>query len=177
MTKIQSRIQKQLLDFQANTSEPRWSSYLLEELFKSVASEGGTSSDILKPLYSLVGQPHLSKVLANFNSDVARYAFSSFRNTNQTADLEWMRDAVATGCTAPQAHLALYTLPTELLTPSCVLSILKALAETPYWSEAVVNLEEETEKGEVRDLLTAWLSEGVAVGCRTDVERLAGIAS
>ncbi len=75
-------------------------------------------------------------------------------------------------CTPAQAYLALYTLPSKLLSPRCVLSILQSLAGTPFWSEAIANLEEEAESEHVRDLLSEWLATGVDPLCRADVERL-----
>ena len=131
--------------------------------------------DVFQAVYPLIGRSELSSEMANFGKELATVAFSSFYKSYESSDLRWLRDEVSNGCTTAQGYFALYTLPPELLTPSCVLAILKVLVGTPYWAEAVANLEDETENGDVRKLLREWLSMGVDDHGRLDVERMAGI--
>lgn len=175
MTNLRDLIHRRLLDFQADGPDPRWSSHTLNELFSSAISKGGNVGDILQTLFPLLDQSQLSPELANFNKDVATCAFSSYQESYHKSSLQWMCDAVRNGCTAPQAYLALYSMPPQLLDAECVVSIFKALAATPFWPEAVANLEDATGNTQAQDLLTQWLSSNIEPECRPDVERMVKI--
>ena len=176
MTDYHEYIRQQLHSFNANSTEPCWSSYRIEQLFQSVTSEGGSVGDVLESLYPLLNHPHLSQVLADFIKTLAIQAFSGYQESYQNSNLRWMSDAVRGECAAPQAYLALYSLPPKLLDASCILSIFKALASTSFWSEAVANLEGEVDGVEAQELLNEWLSSGIQPHCRSDVERMANIS-
>lgn len=172
MTNLQDSVRQRLLDFQANTPDPRWSSHTLDELFSSVVSQGGSVGDVFQTLFPLLDQLELTPELASFSKDVATCGFSNYHESYEKSNFEWMRDEVRNGCTAPQAHLALYSIPPQLVDGICIVSIFKALDGTPFWTEAVANLEDETDSTQAQDLLTQWLSSDVPPKCRPDVERM-----
>jgi hypothetical protein len=172
MTSPKTSIDRRLLAFQANTPDPRWSSHALNEFLSSVISEGGNIGNILQSLFSLLNHSQLSTELASFIKEVATCAFTSFHDNYQMSNLRWMQESITKGCTAPQAYLSLYSMPPELLNAECIVSLLKGLDGTPFWSEAVANLETEMEGDKVRSLLNDWLASGIQPQHRSDVERM-----
>ena len=173
MTNLQDPIRKRLIDFRANTPDPRWSSHTLNELFSFVVSSGGQVGDVLRVLYPLLGETQLSMELSSFVKELASCAFATFQESYRASDMQWMSDAIRNDCSAAQAYLVLYSLPQDLLNPACVVSLFKSLSATPFWKEAIANLEDETENRQVQEMLRQWLLSGVNAECRDDVKRLA----
>lgn len=173
MTNLQAPIRKRLIDFRANTPNPRWSSHTLNELFSFVVSSGGQVGDVLRVLYPLLGESELSIEISNFVKELASCAFATFQESYRASDMQWMNDAIRSDCSAAQAYLVLYSLPQDLLDPECVVSLFKSLAATPFWKEAIANLEDETDNAQVQEMLQKWLLSGVQTECRDDVKRLA----
>ena len=164
-----------LLKLGLDSSDPRWSSWLLDRLLEVLmGAPGGGVGDLLHALHELLGeQPRdLTEPMRNIIKDLVVQCFTQHRASYDAADLRWMVEKTMEGPTPAQAYLALHAIPPSITQPRCAMAILKALASTPYWTEAVNTLEEDLNNQEGRALLREWLAEGTDASCAKDVERL-----
>lgn len=171
MTKSQ-QIESILDSFDVGSESPHWSSEAVRNLFLSTVSDDVAVSDIFESLFSKLPRSRLTVGTSNFIQDLTKCAFTNFRESYQSSNFGWMSHGIVHGCTPSQAYLALYALPPELLTPECIVALLKALDDTPFWPEAVANLEDELSTVDHEKLLKEWLDSDDPPSAGSDVERL-----
>jgi hypothetical protein len=166
-----------LLKLRVDSSDPRWSSLLLDRLLEAViGTPGGGVGDLLHSLHDLLGEHHgdLTEPVRNIVKDLVVQCFTQHRASYDAVDLRWMVEKTIETPTPAQAYLALHAIPPSIMQPRCAVAIPKALMSTPYWKEAVNTLDEDLNNQEARTLLVRWLAEGIDPLCTEDVQRLLG---
>ncbi len=134
-----------MLRLGAHTSEPRWSSFVLENLVKAALRPSGASiGDIVQALFTVLAESPegLSDTQANFIREVAIQVVGKQRSAYALEDLSWLAAGVTDSTakiSAAQAYLAAYTLPVSL-TSQCLDSILRALHSTRFEDEVMRDL-------------------------------------
>lgn len=166
-----------LLKLGLDSSDPRWSSWMLDRLLEAVTeTPGGDVGDLLHALHGLLGEYScdLTEPVRNITKDLVVQCFTQHRASYDATDLRWMVEKTIEGPSPAQAYLALHAIPPSIMRPRCAVAILKALASTPYWKEAMNTLDEDLNNQETRVLLAEWLAEGIHPSCMEDVQRLLG---
>jgi hypothetical protein len=166
-----------LLKLGVDSNDPRWSSWMLDRLLDAVTgAPEGSIGDLLHALYDLLGEDScdLAEPVRNIIKDLVVQCFTQHRASYDATDLRWMVDTIVEGPTRAQAYLGLHAIPPAIMRPRCAVAILKALASTLYWKEAVNTLDEDLNSQEARALLCEWLMEGINPSCVEDVKRLVG---
>lgn len=134
-------IRLMMLRLGAHTSDPRWSSYLLERLIEAALQPpGALLSDVVQALFVLLAEapPGLSDTQANFIREVGVHVVGKQRRRYSAEDFSWLAGMIqdpSTKPTAAQAYLAVYTLPPSLAL-QCLDTILESLHSTRF-EEAV----------------------------------------
>jgi hypothetical protein len=134
-------IRLMMLRLAAHTSDPRWSSDLLERLIHAALQPtGALVSDIVQALFEVLAEasPGLSDMQANFIREVGVHVVGKQRRRYSAESFSWLADLIRDGSTeltAAQAYLAAYTLPPSLAS-QCVDTILHSLQATRF-EEAV----------------------------------------
>jgi hypothetical protein len=144
-----------LLKLHLDTSDPRWSSSVLDRLFEAVmgAPEAGVG-DLLHALQEVLEESccDLSWPVRNLIRDLVIKSFSEHRASYETADWTWMGQKTIERSTPAQAYLALLAIPPEIMQTPCAVAILKQLEGTPYRQEAVNALRDDLNAPEARVL-------------------------
>jgi len=164
-----------LLSFSLDTSAPAWSSWMLDRLLEAViGTPGGGVGDLFHALHRLLGaySCNLTEPVRNIIKALVIQCFTQHRASYDATDLNWMVTKTIEGATPAQVYLALHAIPPTIMRPRCSLAILKALASTPYWCEALHTLDEDLTGQEAQALLAEWLAEGVHPSCVADVQSL-----
>jgi hypothetical protein len=140
-----------LESFRIASGDPVWSSTTLARLFEQ---SRGKEAELATALSELLGEvPQLTESLAHFVDDFVRaYAIQRARLLALPA------------ATPAQAYLAIWMIPEEASTPEVLVSILRALENTPQFEAAVVELAASLSDNAVRDRLLA--------GARTEDAKL-----
>lgn len=164
-----------LLPFLSNGPEPTWSSWFLDRFFEAVmATPGGSVGDVLRALFDLLSEPAkpLSETMMWFIMAIVRPNFVRYRDSVDTSEFIWLvRDQYAT---ESQAYLAMLCIPPAIMKPMCAIAILRKLAPTPFWNEALNNLNEDLESEEGRNLLRELMAEEIGDSARADLRNLLG---
>jgi hypothetical protein len=166
-----------LLSFYLDTGTPAWSSWRLDRLLEAVmGTPGGGVGDLLHALHEELGKHpgDFTEPMGNLIKTLVVQSFVQHRASFEAADLSWMAHKTDQHSTPAQAYLALLAVPPEIRQPKCAVAILRKLAFTPYWKEAIDILSDDLNKREAQALLREWLAEGVAPPCAEDVQRLLG---
>jgi hypothetical protein len=133
-------IRLMLLRLRAHTSDPRWSSDLLERsIHAALQPPGALIGDMVQALFELLaeGFPGLSDTQASFIREVGVHVVGKQRRRYATEDFTWLVGMIQnanTKLTAAQAYLAAYTLP-PLLASECLDVILDALRQTQFYEQ------------------------------------------
>jgi len=172
MTEIENKIRNRLLEFGANSTDPRWSSHLLEELLRTASECDEGVQAVFKVLFPLLKQPVLSDELAHLIKDISTIAFTRFRSSYESGSIDWLDAQAQIDLQAPQAYLCMYVIPPDSLTAELAVTILRSLEGAPFWQEALANLEDDLMTSEAKTLLRNWLEQGVDPDCSADIERL-----
>jgi hypothetical protein len=133
---------RMLARLSADTSDPRWSSRMLEQLIDTaMQAPGGTAGDVLQALFELSAQDGgtLTKQRANLIHDVVGHALPRLRDSAVAADVGWMPTPAASELTAAQAYLLLCALPEAELQRQRG-AIVAALRDGPFLAEALREL-------------------------------------
>ena len=136
-----------MLRLGAHTSDPRWSSQLLERAIKAaLQSPGALVGDVVQALFELLAEvpSGLSDTQANFIREVGVHVVGKQRRRYSTEDFSWlagMLRGAGTKLTAAQAYLAAYTLPPSLAS-QCLDTILRPLHATRFEEEVKRDLAE-----------------------------------
>ena len=141
-----------------DTSDPKWSSWLLDRFFEEVTSApGGSLRDVYQGLDAALKaySVELTPTVANLIKDVVKQGFTQHRSAYNALGWGWANEALSQGASAARCYLFLLALPPEVATPQSVVAIHRALEDTPYQQEAADTLSDDVEKPEVRRLLTA----------------------
>jgi hypothetical protein len=141
-----SAIRLMMLRLRAHTSDPRWSSQVLEQFMDAALQPAGAQlSDIVRALFALLAEapPGLSDTQANLIREICIHVVGKQRRRYSAEDFSWFADMLvdpSTKPTAAQAYLAAYTLPPSLAL-QCRDSILQALHLTRFEDEVKQELE------------------------------------
>jgi len=165
-----------LLTFQLNTGgDPCWSSFLLDCLLETVMKPPGAKiEDLFHALYEILEESPatLGETMAYFIVCVLRGVIFLFRDACNSLDMSWMVQHVVVGCTPAQAYLACLSVPSRTMTPLCAATILRELANSPYWEEALNTLSDDFNTDDARRLLAEWIRAGVfSPDCQLEIER------
>jgi hypothetical protein len=163
-----------LLKLGLDSSDPRWSSLALDRLLEAVmGTPGGSVNDLLHALHGLLGEYScdLTEPVRNIIKDFVVQCFTQYRASYEAADLRWLVEKTVAATTSAQAYLALHAVPPDIMRPRCAVLILKALASTPYWKEALDTLDDDLNNQEARSMLAEWLREGIHLSCAEDIQR------
>ena len=141
-----------LLSLYLDTDSPRWSSWVLDRLLESVmATPGGTIGDLLHALMDVLSDEGIvfTEYVANLIKTLVIKSFTKYRSSFNSADLRWMLDRTAICPTSAKAYLAILAIPPSIMDARCARSILRELASTPYFEQAINTLEDELDRGDV----------------------------
>lgn len=133
-------IRLMMLRLGAHTSDPRWSSQLLERLIEAALQPpGALVGDVVQALFDLLAEAPLglSDTQANFIRAVGVQVVGIQRRRYSTEDFSWLARMIqdrSTKLTAAQGYLAAYTLPPSLA-PQCFDTILHSLHATRFKEE------------------------------------------
>jgi hypothetical protein len=161
-----------LLKLHLDTSDPRWSSWMLERLLEAVMGTPGASvSDLLHAFQEVLEEYScdLSWPVRNLVRDLVIKCFSEHRASYEAVDWIWMVQKTIERSTPAQAYLALLAIPPDLMTTRCAVAILKELENTSYREEAMNALEEHLNDPEARVLAEIEL-EGLRNESRIGIE-------
>jgi hypothetical protein len=167
-----------LLSLYLDTGTPAWSSWMLDRLAEAVmGTPGGGVGDLLHALHDVLGEYpcDFTEPMRNLIKALVVKSFTEHRSSYETADLRWMVEKTAQHSTPAQAYLVLHAVPPGIMQPKCAVAILRKLASTPYWEEAVKTLSDELNHKEAQGLLKAWFAEGVSSPCAEDMKRMLGL--
>jgi hypothetical protein len=162
-----------LLSLYAATDEPRWSSWLLDHMWEAVLeTPDGQFSDLFQALSLLWKEiDHgLTQIRANFVLDITHHgrleALPKYKEAYAAEHFDWMLHGELT---TAQAYLFVYSAPRTFLTAQLGIAILRALVGTIFWKEAVPLVRDGLETAEGKQLIQAWLSDGVDLPYKTDL--------
>jgi hypothetical protein len=139
-------IRLMMLRLGVHTTDPRWSSHMLERLMDAALQPPGAQlGDIVRAFFGLLAEaaPGLSDTQANLIRAIGIHVVGVQRRRYSTEDFSWFVDMImdpSTQLTAAQAYLAAYTLPPPLGL-QCRDSILRALHSTRFENEVKRELE------------------------------------
>jgi hypothetical protein len=139
-------IRLMMLRLGGHTSDPRWSSQLLERLIDAALQPPGAQlGDIVRALFAVLAEapPGLSDTQANLIREIGIHVVGRQRRRYAAEDFSWFAGILAdqnSKPTAAQAYLAAYTLP-PMLASQCTDSILEALRSTRFEDEVKRDLE------------------------------------
>jgi hypothetical protein len=164
-----------LLSLYLDTGTPAWSSWMLDRLMEAViGTPGGSVGDLLHALHEVLGEYpcDFTEPMRNLIKALIVKSFMEHRASYEAADLGWMVQETIMHSTPAQAYLALHAIPPAIMQPKCAVTILRKLASTPYWKEAIDTLSDDLNNGEAQELLREWLAEGVTRPYVEDVQRI-----
>lgn len=133
-------IRLMMLRLGGHTSDPRWSSQILDRLIEAALQPpGALVSDVVRALFELLAEAPsgLSDAQANFIREVGVQVAGKQRRRYSTEDFSWLAGMVhdaSTKLAAAQAYLAAYTLPPSLAS-ECLYTILHSLRTTRFDEE------------------------------------------
>jgi hypothetical protein len=139
-------IRLMMLRFGIHTSDPRWSSQMLEQLMDAALQPPGAQlSDIVQAVFALLADapPGLSDTQANLIREISIHVVGRQRRRYAAEDFSWFAEllvAESSKPTAAQAYLAAYTLPPALAS-QCIEPILQALQSTRFAEDVKHELE------------------------------------
>jgi hypothetical protein len=134
-----------LLKLSAQTESPRWSSYLLDQLFEAAMRPPGAEiGDIVRALFDLLGEHagDLTKAQANLIRDVGVRIIGLHRRAYAAQDFSWLARAVlevSPGVTPAQAYLTAAVLPPAFI-PQSRDAIMLPLRGTEFADQVARNL-------------------------------------
>lgn len=142
-----------ILDYDLASSDPKWSSWHLGQLFTSfLEDQRGTMTELIRGLDLALntGNVQLTESVANLIQDVGRLAFAKYREAYDRAEWGWVVEELAGEVSPARAYLFLRTLPPESTTPDMASTILRCLSGTSRYAEAVATLAQELEPSAVQ---------------------------
>ncbi len=128
-----------LLKLGLDSSDPRWSSDVLDHLLKAVMETPDASvGDVLSALCGVLRdyRPELSKPVARLIKDVVVRCFTRYRSSYESVDWGQFVDCLAGNATPAQLYLALHAIPLQSVTPQLADAIAKGLEATAFRGEA-----------------------------------------
>lgn len=139
-------IRLMMLRLRMHTSDPRWSSQILERLIDAALQPPGAQlSDIVRALFALLAEapPGLSDTQANLIREIGIHVVGRQRYRYAAENFSWLAEMLADQSrkpTAAQAYLAAYTLPPALAS-QCIDPIIQALHSTRFEEEVKQQLD------------------------------------
>jgi hypothetical protein len=164
-----------LLKLGLDSDEPCWSSWVLDRLLEAVMdTPGGGVSDLMCALYEVLDEHrcNLTETIRNLIKDLVIKCFMEHRTSFQTCDFRWMAQKTMQSPTPTQAYLALHAIPPDAIEPACSVAILRGLASSPYWEEALDTLSEELATQDAQKLLRAWAEDGFPTSLKNHLDRI-----
>lgn len=164
-----------LLTLRLDSSDPAWSSWMIDRMLETVVElPGGSVDDLLHALHEILGEyaVELTKPVANLIKDIVVASYTRYRKSYESLDWKWLIHEVIEGESPAQNYMALLALPPSELFARSAIAILRTLVGTPYWDNAVASLREYVENEEGRSLLRQWLQEGIQASQAKDIKRM-----
>ena len=174
MTEIE-RIASAFEELDISSHDPKWSSWLLDRMFDSALGDGrSTIPDILRgfDLALKRNNVHLTDTVANLIVSVIRTGLVHQKDFFRQVNWEWTRDEFAQGITPARAYLFQRCVPPGQLAPASVLTILRALKETPYLDEALAALGDDFQRPDLHHELQEWRSNGMGTEVAGKIDAL-----
>jgi len=128
-----------LLNLGVDSDEPRWSSFVLENIVKTVmANPSGSIGDLLKAVLTILedARHELTRTPANFLKDLVIACFTRERRSYEAIDWPSLVQTIGPGATRSQLYLAMHAVPEQFMSEELADRILRELAPTPYGEEA-----------------------------------------
>lgn len=144
-------------EFDLVGGQPVWSSWRFDQWAQLVDPAGAVRE---LDHYLADHAVPLSGPVANFIKEITVALFQHDRTSYGLGDWNWPQDE-GWSISAVQAYLRLLAVPPDRLDSSGVVPILKALAESDHFDQALRILSEEFERPEIRKQLDEWRSNGI----------------
>ena len=162
MTDVE-RVAQAFEEFEICSHDPKWSSWLMDQFFASTLGvHRGTITEIFRGL-DLALKRHdvrLTETVASLIVTVIRTALVNCPDFIRVVDWDWAQNQIAEGVSPARAYLFLHCIPPETMVPASLLAILRTLAETTYFDEALIAFADDFERPVVREELQEWRSNG-----------------
>jgi hypothetical protein len=138
------------------TSEPAWSSWVLDRLLEGAAAPDGSLRAIYVGLDAALRDysVRLTRTVANLIKDVVTQGFVQHGQAYKRINWGWANETLKRGPSAARCYLFLLALPPEEAAPSSIVAILRGLQGTAYGQDALNILSDDLEKPEIRQLLS-----------------------
>ena len=170
------QIQALLNSMKVGSSEPIWSSGMIQELVSSVEKEADPLGKLYVEVFDAIGRGTLSDSTANWIREFTKIGFSRYRSSYDSKQFDRIAERINVHTTSSQAFFCLYSLPTRCLNSRVVVLILRLLYMTSCQSEAFANLEDEFDEDTVR-LVDEWSKEDTSILKLPEIQKVLHSAS
>ncbi len=161
-----------LLDsMKVGSSEPIWSSMMIQQLVSSAEKEPDPIGRLYVEVFAAIGSGALSETTANWIREFTKAGFTRFRSSYDSNQFDRIAEQVDDHASPSQAFFCLYALPNRCLNSRVVVLILRLLYRTSYQSEAFANLEDEFDNDVVR-LVADWSKQDSSILGLPEVKRV-----
>jgi hypothetical protein len=150
--------------FELSSHDPKWSSWVLEQLFDSVLNkQHATMTDLLHgfDLALKRNDVALTDSVANLIKDTVVTGFSKHRSAYNQAQWMWANEELANEVSAARAYFFLHALPPNEATSSSLSSIIHSLEGTARFDEAIEALSDDFARPDVKQELLRWMTNGM----------------
>ena len=166
------RTQSLLDAMNVGSSEPIWSSSMIQELVSSTVNEPDALGRLYVDVFDAIGCGTLSESKANWVREFTKAGFSRFRSSYDSKQFDRIAEQIDINASSLQAFFCLYSLPNRCLNPRVVVWILRLLYLTTYQSEAFANLEDEFDDHDVSRLVVEWSKEDGSILSLKEIQRI-----
>ncbi len=132
-----------LLNLGLDTSDPGWSSDVLDRFVKSVTeTPGGGVNDLFRALFGVLGDygAELTKPVAAVLKELVIKCFVEHRMSYDAADWKRLAEDLGGRGTKAQLYLALHAIPPEFVSAALAEAMADGLGATEYHGEAAAAL-------------------------------------
>ena len=149
-------IKKRFKEMGIETGDPKWSSWVLDQLLDSAVSGTGGS---LQAVYAALNDAlrdyavQLTHPVASLIRDVVVNGFTRHPSAYKAIDWRWANEELKNAGLPVSCYLFLHALPPEEAKAESIVRILRGLEGTDYQQEALDTLSDDLEKPEVQALL------------------------
>jgi len=151
-----SAVALMFLNFSIDTHEPAWSSWILERMIDEVMNTSKIETIDLFRAFEHAFKKYnvrLTQTVANLVKDVMTLTFSKVGNWYQAADWHWANEALGNEISPARCYLFLPLLPPDKADSRSIVAILRGLADTPFFKQAVDILSDDLERPDVKPLV------------------------
>ena len=137
------------------TSNPAWSSWVLDRLLETAESGPGGLQDLYVTLNAALREwsVQLTPGVASLIKDLVVKGFSQHGSAYRRMDWSWANEELKKDPLPASCYLFLHALPPDVATPVSIVTILRCLHDTAYGQEALATFSDDLNKPEVQRLL------------------------